>query len=243
WSNITALIYVVDIQDRNSFKTSKRYLSDIYDTLKGLHEKPPKIAIFFHKCDPEVQPTLKDNITEALELFEEFSDKASFHFTTIEDNRGNMALIKTLYYSLPMLLIKRILLDKFATYFEYQVLPQYISEEDRQEWQKHEKEIFEKSVNHGMRCAFTVQRDWLTTLISTWKPPVTIYRSTNITVGEEKDFMIVTMPNYHDYPIPEELVTTLLHGVISGIVKTFYLENPIILRTDKKTITFKINFD
>ncbi|MHA1972511.1 MAG: Rab family GTPase [Candidatus Hodarchaeales archaeon] len=243
WSNITVLIYVVDIQDRNSFKTSMRYLKDICETIDSLHEKPPKMAIFFHKCDPEIQPTLKDNIIEVLELFDEFSDKASFHFTSIEDNRGNMALIKTLYYSLPQLLIKRILLDKFTPYFEYQVLPQYRSEKDTVDWEKKKTEIFERSVNHGMRCAFMVQRDWLETLISIWRPATIVRGSTNVTVGEEKDFMIVTMPNYHDLALPGELLTLLLHGIISGIVKTFYLKEPTILRKDLKTITFKISLD
>ncbi len=245
WRDLSILIFVVDIQDSSSFKSAKRYLSDIWKTVNEVNKKQPKLSIFFHKCDSEVQGILTENIKEAMISFEEFAKVATFHFTSINDNRGNIALVKSLYFALPDILIRRILEDKFLDYFEREVLPQYSSliEEEKftEKFEILKPKIHESALNHGIRCSFRMQRDWLNYLVEEYvPPPYQPLSSGSITITQQAQFLYVTIPDYEDQKIPTELIISLFDGILEGIIKTFHLEEIKRIRHEDHLITWQI---
>ncbi len=235
WENTSIMIFVVDIQDEDSFKTATDYLADVWKLVLEVNEKKPKLSIFFHKCDVDKRKFLNENIKKAMHHFREFIDSAVFHLTTIEDNSGILALIKTLYFSLPEVLLRRLLEDKLLVQFEQETLPKYSPlVEDMNRFQdlfpKLKDKIREDAVISGFKYGQSLQKSWLKYIIGEWKPEYRLLSSKTLAVSQEGQYLYITIPDWAGQKWPVDLTTILLDGMLEGILATFHLEPPQIFK-------------
>lgn len=244
WEDLSVLIFVIDIQDIGSFESASEYLSDIWNVVKKVNTKDPKLSIFLHKCDRNIRKGLNENIKRCMSYLTDFVSFASFHLTTIEDNSGFLAIIKTLYFSLPEVLVRRLLEDKFLLFFEEEVLPKYtyLAHEDNfnELFLKYRDEIRENAVKIGFGYGQSLQESWLTYLIGEWKPDYRLLSSKTLAVSREGQYFYITIPDWSDQDLPHDLTTTLLDGLLEGMTKTFYLDSPEITKTSGVFTTWKI---
>ena len=245
WENISILIFVVDIQDVNSFEEAKNYLTDIWHLVLRVNKKRPRLAIFFHKCDIEKRKNLADNIKMAMNHFRELVDSAVFHLTTIEDNSGIVALIKTLYFSLPEVVLRRLLEDRLLVHFEKEILPQFspLLYDDNQFnylFPKLKEKIRENAVISGFEYGQSLQESWLEYIMGDWKPEYRLLSSKTLAVSQEGQYLYITIPDWSNDDWPVELTTILLDGMLEGILKTFHLEPPQLTKKSGTVTTWKI---
>jgi len=244
WENLSVLIFVVDIQDIDSFEEASDYLSDIWNVIKSVNEKDPKLSIFLHKCDINIRTSLNENIKKCMGYFKDFIPLTSFHLTTIEDNSGFLAIIKTLYFSLPEVLLRRLLEDKLLIYFEKEIIPknQYLVKGDRfnELFSKHKDLIRDNAIKIGFEFSQSLQESWLAYLIGDWKPDYRLLSSKTLTVSREGQDIYITIPDWTDQDLPHELTTLLLDGLLEGITNTFHLDPPEIVKSNGVFTTWRI---
>ena len=65
FDNTEIAIYVIDIRDRERISESLSYLSDVIKQFKVLEIEPP-IYVFFHKCDPNLDKEVQDDLNKFL---------------------------------------------------------------------------------------------------------------------------------------------------------------------------------
>lgn len=247
WENTSILMFVVDIQDRDSFQLARDYLLDIWKVVLKVNEKQPKLSIFFHKCDIDKRKHLSSNIKEAMFHFKDFIDTAVFHLTTIEDNSGYVALIKTLYFSLPETLLRRLLEDKFLLHFETETLPKFSPliqnmNQFNDLFHKLKENIREDAVLSGINIGKSLQESWLKYIIGDWKPDYRLLSSKTLAVSQEGQYLYITIPDWSSQDWPPELTTLLIDGLLEGILKTFHLDPPQVVKTKGVLTTWKITF-
>ncbi len=125
WKNISALIYIVDIQDPSTFTDARSYFNEVWELIKTQNVQLPTLAVFFHKYDPQKRGQLPANVSKCLWQFRDLSANASFHLTSIHDASSHAALIKTLYFALPEVMLKKLLEEGFLHHFKNNLLPCY----------------------------------------------------------------------------------------------------------------------
>jgi len=234
WKEMTALIFVVDLQDPATFETARNYLREVWNIVSKINERPPRLAIFFHKYDPPKREELNSNIQQCLIQFREFLDFATFYLTTIEDSSCNLALIKTFYFSLPDIMLRRILEEEFLEHFEKEILPAFyqVTREFHDGAESFNKELKSKlhksAVTIGMAYGPSLQKTWMQSLMGEWTPRSSL-SSSKILVIQKGQSLFITIEDRTAQGFPKELTTTLLDGVLEGILKTFHLGTPEII--------------
>ena len=122
WINICTLIYVIDIQDKDSFVNSYNYLKAVWEKIISLNSSVPYLFLYFHKYDETLKKSLDGNIQEIFVLFKDYIKRSTLFFTSIDDNTSIRAIIKTLFLSLPSLVIKQILQSFLIELFKDTIL-------------------------------------------------------------------------------------------------------------------------
>ena len=191
--------------------------------------KIPKISLFIHKYDPDKRSNLKQNLQLFIELFNMFSDATiSLYLTSIYDASSNIALIQSLYFSMPEVMIELILEEQFIHKFEERILQPFIS----QQWseshitmlQMLEKEIHqlvkEKSTSFGAE----LQRQWLQTLVTQQSPNVHKKSSDLINIYVKGQEILIKIKDWSHKNISNEIVVPLLSWTLEGVVNTFYFD-------------------
>lgn len=229
WENFVLLIFIIDITQPDNFKPSFEYLSQIIEHLEKNSIKIPKISLFIHKYDPDKRSNLKQNLQLFIELFNMFSDATiSLYLTSIYDASSNIALIQSLYFSMPEVMIELILEEQFIHKFEERILQPFIS----QQWseshitmlQMLEKEIHqlvkEKSTSFGAE----LQRQWLQTLVTQQSPNVHKKSSDLINIYVKGQEILIKIKDWSHKNISNEIVVPLLSWTLEGVVNTFYFD-------------------
>lgn len=244
WENLSVLIFVIDIQDIDLFEEASNYLRDIWNVIKTVNKKDPKLSILLHKCDIKIRKDLNENIKKSMGYLKDFVSFASFHLTTIEDNSGFLAIIKTLYFSLPEVLLRRLLEDKLLIFFEKEILPKnlYLVKEAsfNELFAKYRTLIRDNAVKIGFEFGQSLQESWLTYLIGEWKPDYRLLSSKTLAVSCEGQEFFITIPDWTDQDFPHDLTTLLLDGLLEGITKTFHLDPPEIVKKSGVFTTWRI---
>ncbi|MHA1451211.1 MAG: ADP-ribosylation factor-like protein [Candidatus Hodarchaeales archaeon] len=228
WKNISALIFVVDLQNPSLFKDAGEYLTKVWKIVTRVNKKIPRLAVFLHKFDLDKREELEKSIAPCLVEFKDFIDFASFHFTTIEDSSCNIAMIKSLYFSLPDIMLKKLIEEEFIDYLEQKILPLYSilaqSNDFNEVFQESEVAIRKSTVIHGMNLGLLLQESWLKYLMGEWKPKSRLLKSKSIKFVQKGNQLNITIPNWVSSGFPEELTTTLIDGLLEGILKAFDME-------------------
>lgn len=245
WKDLSILIFVVDIQNIEEFEKAKNYLNAILQIATIANEKPPKLAIFFHKCDIIQRETLSENIKKAMEFFKEFASKSTFYLSTIDDNSGYIGLIKTIYFSLPDILLRRLLEDRFLSYFEDEILPKFNTLVKKKDFAALlvdlKPKLRESAVVSGLKYGLLMQEEWLKYLLGEWSPKSRLLSSKSLKLSKEGNYLYIKIPDYTDLDYPRELTITLIDGILDGIMKTFHMDSPEIVKDDGFFTTWSIS--
>ncbi len=247
WKEIAALIFIVDIRNIESFVTARNYLIDIWRIISEINETQPSLSIFMHKYDPEKRNELNENIRKCLDIFKDFTGMSNLYLTTVEDSSSNLAMIKSLYHSLPEVVIIRLLEKDFLDYFEGEILPQFTLLAKRlsiegyiEVFQSLKPEIRNNAVKIGAAYGLYFQKIWLIHLMGETISKRDKSLSDSIIFNLEKKRLIISIKNWTDQNFPEELTTLLLDGILEGVLKTLHLDPPEIIERNDYT-TWKVN--
>ncbi|MHA2233485.1 MAG: ADP-ribosylation factor-like protein, partial [Candidatus Hodarchaeales archaeon] len=241
WKNVSALIFVVDIQDPAAFKPAKKYLAKLLKVISKTNERNPRLSIFLHKHDPAMQESLSENVSECLSCLEEYSEIANYHLTTIEDSSSNIAMIKSLYFSLPSVMIRRLLEEEFLNHFEEVILPQFsMLGRDLKLLEELKSDIHKSAVILGMTYSASLQESWLNYLMGEGIPRKRALSHKSLKVTQKGQSIYVRIPRWPEEEIPSELTTLLLEGMLKGMLKTFHLEAPVQIDESEAFSTWKL---
>ncbi|MFW9991315.1 MAG: ADP-ribosylation factor-like protein [Candidatus Odinarchaeota archaeon] len=246
WEKLTALVFVVDIQDDQSFSVAGEYLKQVWQIISRLNKKKTKLSVFLHKYDIDQRNALDSNVSRCLMILKDFADQATFYLTTIEDDSSNIAMIKTLYFSLPETLVKRLLETEFIDHFEGAVLPGYtmVTRDDRylDEFRKLKTVIHRQSVLVGKNLGLFLQKKWLKSLMGEFEVKSRFLSSRTLEISQKGQSFLIKIPYWESWNVPKELTTTLLDGMLEGIFTTFYLTAPKIVEEGKTHVTWQVDF-
>lgn len=246
WRGISALIYVIDIQDPSTFKISRDYLREILKVILEVNEKEPRLSIFLHKYDIDKREDLEESVSNCLLLLEEFVSFATFHLTTIEDSSSNIALIKSFYFSLPEIILRRLFEEGLLDRFEREVLLEYSDiarDESFNEIIVELKPKLQKSaILLGMTYGLSFQKQWMSYLMGEHIPSQRLLSARSLSLYREGQSLFITIQDWTDKGFSKELTTTLLDGFLEGILKTFHLSRPEIIKDENHHITWEIVF-
>ncbi|MHA2273169.1 MAG: ADP-ribosylation factor-like protein [Candidatus Hodarchaeales archaeon] len=241
WKGVSSLIFVVDIQDPASYEDAKNYLSEVWELILKTNERKPRLSIFLHKYDIKKRKKLAQNVSECIASFKDFTDVAGFHPTTIEDSSSNIAMIKSLYFSLPNVMIRRILEEEFLSHFENVILPQFSVLGHNEDLLKDLKIDIRRSAEIlGMTYSVGLQESWLRYLMGEATPKRRSLSHKSLAVIQSNQSLQVRIPHWPGDEIPEELTTVLLEGMLTGMLKTFHLEAPELIEDTGTYTTWKL---
>ncbi|MFW9994103.1 MAG: ADP-ribosylation factor-like protein [Candidatus Odinarchaeota archaeon] len=245
WKNIASLIFVIDVQDASLFRDASNYLTKVWNIVTRVNEVKPRLSIFLHKYDTDKRKYLEDNIKNCFAFLNEFTNVATFHLTTINDDSSYVAMIKTLYFSLPAIIIKRLFEEEFIDHFEKEVLTEFsasVQNEGFQDVFQMLKDNFHKSaVILGRSYGLSFQKVWLQYLIGEPAPKQRPLSSTSLYVIQKGQSLYLTVPNSVATGFPEEVTVTLLGGFLEGILQTLNLGIPEIIKQNRFVTTWKID--
>ncbi len=244
WRGISALIYIIDIQDEISFKISFDYLREIWQIVSETNEKQPKLSIFLHKYDIDKRSNLEESVSRCLLLFEEFVPFATFHLTTIEDSSSNIALIKTFYFSLPEIMLRRLFEEGLLDRFEKEVLSEYAEiaqdESYKEVIQELKPKLQKSSILLGMTYGLSFQKSWMSYLMGEWTPSQRLLSARALSLIREGQFLFIKIQDWTDKGYSKEFTTILLDGFLEGILKTFHLSPPEVVEKENHSVTWKL---
>lgn len=247
WKGIDALIFVVDIQDPESFIVAKNYLVDMWRLVSKVNEKKPTLSIFFHKYDPKKRDTLKTNMIKSMNVFKDFNDHANLYFTSVEDSSSNIALIKALYHSLPGVVLFRLLEHNFMNFFQEEVLPEFSLLARRMTnegvidiFQELKTDIRDNAVRIGVSYGLSFQKQWLAHLMGEAISKHEKTLSDLMILNLEENNLTISIKNWITHGFPKELTDLLLDGLLEGIFKTLHLELQEFIERETYT-TWKVN--
>ncbi|MFW9994108.1 MAG: ADP-ribosylation factor-like protein [Candidatus Odinarchaeota archaeon] len=227
WEGVTALIFVVDIQNADEFETARNYLKEIWQVVTAVNERKPRLSIFLHKYDIDRRESIKDNISKCLLVFKEFIDLATFYLTTISDTSSNIAMIKALYFSLPDVIIKRLLMVDFIDHFEREILPGYSAltraDNYQEEFEELKTGIRRQAILIGMDYGQSLQEKWLRSLMGELDIKQRYMTARSVEVKQKGPSLSIRIQNWADRGIPKSLTTVLLDGMLEGMLKTFQI--------------------
>ncbi|MFW9922324.1 MAG: hypothetical protein ACFFDW_03440, partial [Candidatus Thorarchaeota archaeon] len=253
WENISTIIFVIDIQEVNSLPIAKEYLDKICQKIKQINiNNLPKISIFLHKYDPSLREELKENIKAFLEIFHEYLQFSNTHLTSIYDQSSNIAFIKSLYLSLPDIIIERIFREGIVEYFKNKILLNYecLKNEKYEEMDSQLKEkIIKDAFYVGKLFGNKLQQKWLEAIIDEnnykgkiEKKPIAKQGKIIHHLTIEGNILTFTLINWQLRSYSDELIIAIWEGVLKGILKTLLIENlPIRIPTvEQNSLSWKI---
>jgi GTPase SAR1 family protein len=246
WVDISVLIFVVDIQAPEDFPEAAQYLHDIWELLARVNSRLPYLSIFFHKYDEKKRKKLGKNIQKALGAFQDFVGYASFYPTTIEDASSNVAVIQSLYLSLPDVMIKRLLEHDFLAHFEQEILPRFsllVPDPAKTLSDQLKAEMRVSASLFGRTYGLSLQESWLKYLTGDYTPAPQSLNPNMLFVTKLGPVLRIRISDYSDQGYAPEMTRTLLDGLLDGIAKTFHLVPPQIVEEGNGAFTWQIGVE
>ncbi len=115
FSNLAALIFVIDVQDEERFPMSLNYFVSVMERLKEAEDTQfSSVSVFLHKYDPNLRVQLLDQLSQMITkiLDSSLDFPIVFHPTSIFDDSLPKAIVRTLFYSLPGAVLEQAITSK-----------------------------------------------------------------------------------------------------------------------------------
>ena len=238
WINISTVIYVIDIQDKNSFLDSFSYLHAIWEKIASVNSTLPLLFIYFHKYDEAMRDKLVSNIQEALIIFKDYINTSTFFLTSIDNNSSIRAIIKTLFLSLPALVIKQILQSFLIEMFQDTILSNI--KELNLNLQDSEK-LFKAGESIGDEISINFQNKWLEYYLGIYKVPEQQLNTKKVYLTVNGNVLKLEIDNWENQGIASEITNPLLTGFLTRIFKTLYISPSIKPEANKISTIWKID--
>ncbi len=239
WINISALIYVIDLQTPEKFKEAVEYLRSIWGLIVEMNKTVPTLSLFLHKFDPTKRSELVNNIRQCWQLFSEFQDKCSFHLTSLLDSSVNVAIVKAIYLSLPAVMLQKMLADEFLNDLQQTVLPRFIPlipNPTETIAEDIAMEIKTSATLFGRTYGNTLQKAWIKYLAEN-TPGGPTPATDQIKVRKEGKSLLVTVKKELKNP---NLFVLVLEGALIGITKSLQFKPPRLTQQDPASVTWEI---
>ena len=237
WDNITTIIYVIDIQDKNSFSESLDYLNKIWETINEFDDKP-MLTIYLHKYDKLIEKSLESNIQEAISLFRDYIKNSSFFLTSITDNSSTKALIKTLFLSLPTLIVKQILQSFLIEMFQEKILAKFLEPNFNL---TNQSDLFKSGEAIGDGVSFEFQKKWLNYYLGEYMVTEQQLNKKKIYLNQKGTEINIEIDNWENQGIPSNITDPFLTGFLTGIFKSLFINTNIISESTTLSTKWKIN--
>ncbi len=246
WREISSIIYVIDLQNPVSFLPSLDYLNKIWDLARTENDAPVNLSILLHKFDPDRRSELRNNVSTVVMHFKKYLHVATFFLTSINDQSSNIALLQTIYFSLPNVMLQKLLNDELLDYFEQVIIPQFITlpiiETAREEGNSLLSSIQEGASILGTGYAVLLQKSWLNYLKGDWSVKKNKVTSKSFLLNRKSQSIELTIQDWTNEGISKVLTNVLLTGFLTGLLKTFQLDSPNITNEEGRYTTWEIKF-
>lgn len=229
WDNITVLIYIIDLQDPSNFQKSKLYLDEILKALKNKDKTP--IFILLHKYDGEKRKDLSQNVSLCIKTFADYLSEYSFFLTSIEDDSSNLAMLKSIYYSIPTVIIAKLFQEHFFNEFLDTLVPKLVNivhNQKRLNFPKQDSKdiIYQIALNAGIEFGNSLQKVWFDYISNNWAPKTQNLSRRSIQVIKTTKTISIKVPYFEIPDLSNDLLVTAFNGIFDGIAKTFGFEKP-----------------
>ena len=94
FTNVYAVVYVIDAQDKEKYEIAFNYLIKILDILESFSEFPD-FSIFLHKADPQVYDQIKEDLKEIEEKIKEEFKNRNFYYRIFQTSIYNTILTES----------------------------------------------------------------------------------------------------------------------------------------------------
>ena len=94
FTNVYAVVYVMDVLDKDKYEISYNYLTKILDILESFSESPD-FSIFLHKADPQVYDQIKEDLKEIEERIKEEFKNRNFYYRIFQTSIYNTILTES----------------------------------------------------------------------------------------------------------------------------------------------------
>jgi GTP-binding protein EngB required for normal cell division len=94
FTNLYAVVYVMDVLDKDKYEISYNYLTKILDILESFSESPD-FSIFLHKADPQVYDQIKEDLKEIEEKIKEEFKNRNFYYRIFQTSIYNTILTES----------------------------------------------------------------------------------------------------------------------------------------------------
>ena len=223
WGNIDTLLFIVDVTQPELFKDSKQYLIDILDVIRNQLKQTVRISIFLHKYDPGERSEYKENLTKFFESFNSLLPDCTLYLTTIKDSSASLAMIKSLYFSIPRTILSKIFNEIIMEGFYNSELGDARNLKSIQGLVKIDEVMFDTILLNswrvrGWKMGANLQKKWMEYLTNQWIPA-----SQNITVPQlvlenSTNSIVIGIPNFLFPDMSSEDILKVMDGLIDGIV-------------------------
>ena len=232
WKGISILIFLIDVQKEESFEEAVNYLENVWKLILEANEKPPRLSIFFHKFDPEIYSQLAINIGKCMVYLTKFIDFATIYPTSIENESCITALIKTIYFSSPDIVIRKFFDEIILTNFEEDILAKFLSEPV--DWSDSNPEIENKLQNTrimakqmGKNYGFKLQEIWFNYFSGEWEPKEQLLKWNILDIEKTNKNLFIRIRNWVDPGTPnKKLILKIFDGLLEGIAVTLQMFMP-----------------
>jgi len=94
FTGVYAVIYVIDVQDKDKYEMSFSYLTKVLDIFESFSENPD-FSIFLHKTDPQVYDQIKEDLEEIEEKVKEQFKDHQFYYRIFRTSIYNSVLTES----------------------------------------------------------------------------------------------------------------------------------------------------
>ncbi len=232
WKGISILIFMIDVQKEESFEDAAKYLEDVWKLALEANSKPPRLSIFFHKFDPGMYQQLAINVGRCMVHLTKFVNQATIYTTSIENDSCISALIKTIYFSSPDIVLRKLFDEIIISDFEEEILAKFLSEPV--DWSEETLEI-EKKLNNtrimakqiGKNYGMKLQEIWFGYFSGEWKPKEQQLKWNILDIDKTKTEMFIRIRNWVDPETPnKKLILKIFDGLLEGIAVTLQMAPP-----------------
>ena len=234
WSNLSSLIYVVDIQEEDQFLESKAFLDKIYNLITEKNKSKMNLSIFIHKYDPDKIQVNRANLDKFFYIYKDYYDKAFFYFSSIYNESCVNAFMKTLFLSLPSIMVKQILERNLIDKIEFEV----INEDNVENLKKLDQvALHDLGFAMGKRISDIFQIQWLNSYFGRINPTPRGILAKQINFKVEKQKIRIEIENWTLKNIFPDITDPILTGSIKGILSSLILNDQVsVIQEKHKTI-------